>query len=198
MILYLDTETTAARPGQICQLAYVCVSGGSVQGKNYFFAVDKVLESAYRVHGFSKERLDALSGGFTFAAAAQAIKADLEAAAVVVGHNIGADKKFLQAEFERLGLMAAWPPAFCTMRETTQLLGLKRLRGHGLKPPRLSELCAFCGVDEGLLRQCVQTVFGTSAAYHDARADALACKLCVEHIAGLPACPSAVLALMEK
>ena len=61
MILYLDTETTSLRPGNICQLSYVMQNKKGTTCKNYFFSVDYVEPSAYMVHHFSVEKLRELS-----------------------------------------------------------------------------------------------------------------------------------------
>ena len=69
-ILMFDTETTGLRPGQICQLSYIVIDNSTkpydVYGKNFFFSVDYMEESAEQIHGFSKELLEELSGGVTF------------------------------------------------------------------------------------------------------------------------------------
>ena len=46
-IIVFDTEATDLTPGQICQLSYLMIDGGSVTGKNLFFTVDDMSEGAY-------------------------------------------------------------------------------------------------------------------------------------------------------
>ena len=77
MILYLDTETTGLRPGQICQISYIMQTKNSVVAKNMFFTVDSVEYGAYSVHGFSVEKLKELSKGKRFEDCVLEIKEDL-------------------------------------------------------------------------------------------------------------------------
>lgn len=174
----LDAEMTDNRPGQICQLAYIKVGGGGLCGINYYFTVDDISPDAYLVHGLDKEKLKKLSGGLAFSASAENIAGDLAGAAVLVGHNVGQDARFLQIEMERAGVAFSPPPLFCTMKETTEALCLPRRFGGPYKPPRLDELCAHYGVTEERARTLAQNLFGTPSSRHDARYDAAACCLC--------------------
>ena len=78
MIIYLDTETTGLRPGQICQLSYVIQDGQQVRGKNFFYTVDAVEYGAFMVHGFSVEKLKSLSKGKRFSDSILEVKEDFE------------------------------------------------------------------------------------------------------------------------
>ena len=179
-LIVLDTESTT-RAGQICQLACLTVDGDSISGKNLFFAVDSMSESAQRVHGLSVADLDALSGGQRFADRAKDIADDIARADLLVGHNISADIHALRTEFDRLQLK--WPdtPTLCTMNRFTPILKLKRPRGPASpKPPKLPELCDYYSVSPDTVAARCREWFGSSAAPHDARFDAAATYLCLQ------------------
>ena len=65
-LLFLDTETTDLKPGQIAQLSYIINDGISLLHKNFFFSVENMSFGAQNVHGFSKDILSKLSNGQTF------------------------------------------------------------------------------------------------------------------------------------
>lgn len=174
MILYLDTETTGLYPGQICQLSYIMQDKQKVQAKNYFFAVDNVEYGAYMVHGFSKEKLDKLSGGKSFFDHFCEIEKDILSAEVVVCHNVNFDFMFLRAEFERCGKDFLYKNDFCTMKKLTPVCKLSRSKNSGYKYPKLSEACAFFGITDTEIKSDVKRFFGEETDFHDARFDTTA------------------------
>lgn len=179
MILYLDTETTSLRLGEICQLSYVLQENGNVCAKNFFFTVDDMDFGAQMVHGFSIEKLKCLSNGKRFCDSAYEILNDLSRADVIVTHNVEFDFMFLRAEFARINIAFCYKDSFCTMKEFTPFCKLPRRSGVGYKYPKLSELCAFFGVGDSAIANASQSLFGGLTGYHDARFDTTAVFLCV-------------------
>ena len=173
MIIYLDTETSGLRPGQICQLSYVLQDKKSAVAKNMFFSVDHVDFGAYKVHGFSVEKLEKLSNGKIFADYLQEIKTDFERANVVVAHNVSFDIMFLRSEFEKLNLDLPITNTFCSMKKTTPICKLLGRR-EGYKYPKLNELTAFMGITDKQILTEAERLFGCSCGYHDARFDTTA------------------------
>ncbi len=179
MILYLDTETSGLRPGQICQLSYVMQSGEEVSAKNFFFTVDSVEYGAFMVHGFSVQKLCELSGGKRFNDFILEIKADLESADVVVAHNVSFDMMFLRAEFERAGVELFIKKEFCSMKNMT---GVCKLPGRrlGYKYPKLSEMTCHFRISDYEIATTSSELFGERAGFHDARFDTTALFLAMD------------------
>ncbi len=173
MVLYLDTETTGLRPGNICQLSYVMQERDKVTAKNFFFTVDFVESGARAVHGFSVEALKKLSGGKRFYERLVEIERDLNSASVVVAHNVSFDIMFLRAEFEKQGVDLPIANEFCTMKRSTPICKLVRSSG-GYKYPKLAELCAHLGITDVEIAQTAKMLFGEVCGYHDARFDTAA------------------------
>ena len=174
MILYFDTETSGLKPGQICQLSYVLQNKNSVTAKNFFFTVDSVEYGAYMVHGFSVEKLKKLSGGKRFCDFIDEIEKDFLSSDILVSHNTAFDFSFMRTEFERAGKIFHINDEFCTMKKSTPVCKLKRTSSPNYKYPKLSELCAYFGITDGLLKDTSNALFGAQAGYHDARFDTTA------------------------
>ncbi len=173
MIIYLDTETSGLRPGQICQLSYILQDNDSLSAKNFFFTVDTVEHGAFMVHGFSVEKLYELSSGKRFSDYIEEIKADLERADLVVAHNVSFDMMFLRAEFERLGVQLYVNQELCSMKKMTPICKLPSRR-IGYKYPKLSEMTAHLRISDHEIRLTVNELFGQTTDYHDARFDTTA------------------------
>lgn len=175
MVLFFDTETTGLKPGKIAQLSYIIYSDGSVCGKNFYFAVDYVEPSAQAVHGLSKEKLFALSGGKVFSDHADEIYDDFAAANVLVAHNAPFDISFMRAEFSYIDRLFSYQGVFDTMRYFTDIIKLPRLHSTHFKFPKLSELKDYAEVYDYDVTRFVMKNFGDGAAfYHDARFDTAA------------------------
>ncbi|MBE5733724.1 MAG: 3'-5' exonuclease [Clostridiales bacterium] len=179
MILFFDTETSGLKPGQICQLSYVMQEGDKLSSRNLFFSVDFVEQGAYAVHGFSKSRLDVLSGGKRFESFIDVIEKDFNRADVVVAHNVSFDVMFMRAEFERLNRTFKTNAEFCSMKNSTPLCQIKKAVGKGYKYPKLNELCSFLGITNQRILSVAQKVFGANCGFHDARFDTSALLLAV-------------------
>ncbi len=171
MVIYLDTETTGLRPGNICQLSYVIQRGTAIKSKNFFFTVDYVEYGALSVHGFSVPLLKSLSGGKRFADFIDEIEEDFEVADLIVAHNSSFDFGFLRAEFERVDRFFNSEKGFCTMKNSISFCKLSRSNHARYKYPRLSELCACLGICDAEILKFARQTFGVDCGYHDARFD---------------------------
>jgi DNA polymerase-3 subunit epsilon len=179
MIIYLDTETTSLRPGQICQLSYIIQSNGKPFAKNFFFTVDHMDFSAFKVHGFSLEKLRVLSNGKRFIDSALEIQNDFALADVLIAHNTAFDFMFLRAEFENIGSNFIVNNEFCSMKKSTPICKLLRSNGTSYKYPKLNELCAYFDIKDWQIKSTSEKLFGFEADYHDARFDTTALYLAV-------------------
>lgn len=169
-LIFFDTETTGLTPGNICQLSYIVAQGDRVEGKNFFFKVDYVPESASRIHGFTAEILEELSGGRTFKDQHREIFKDFESADVVIGHNVSFDKKFINKEFERSGKDIGEMDSFCTMWHYNKIIG---------KRPKLTALGEYLDISSKELNYAREELFGEKRSQaHDARYDTALTYLC--------------------
>lgn len=176
MILLFDTETTGLKPGNICQLSYICMENdGSVTGHNYFFAVDYIEPAASRITGLTVEGVLALSDGKTFEDRFFSFRDDFARADVVVAHNFVFDMLFMEAEYRRLGDVFRVRKRFDTMRHFTPILRLPGNHSNPYKFPKLSELLTHYGVTEIQVQSAAASLFGAEATVaHDARFDTAA------------------------
>ncbi len=178
-LLFIDTETTglprsfsapttdgSAWP-RVVQVAWIVTDEHAqvlkqvstlVRPEGFTIPID-----ATRIHGITTER--ALAEGAPLRDVLEELAVDLATAQRFIAHNVDFDRPVLQAEYHRvfgeepLSRMST----FCTMRESTQLVGI--MRSHGAKWPRLAELH--------------RHLFGTDfASAHDASADVAACMRC--------------------
>lgn len=180
MIVFLDTETSGLKPGYICQLSCVFFDGKSVKGKNTFFKVPYVEYGAYKVHGFSTENLNVLSGGKTFSDNIDEIKEDLLNADLLVSHNTAFDFMFLREEFDRCGVDFDFKKGFCSMKNSVNLCRIPKRRGLGYKYPKLEELCKYFYIDNIDIKRELNKLFSCDSGYHDARFDTTALYLAVK------------------
>lgn len=182
MIIYLDTETSGLFPGQICQLSYIMQSKNQVLAKNFFFNVNYVEYGAFKVHGFSVEKLKALSNGLDFSYHVNEIAQDFNSAELIVAHNISFDLAFLRKEFERANKTLFVKRELCSMKKTVGLCKLPKSNGTGYKYPKLSQLCDCLQLSEDNVKGETEKLFNTSAAFHDARFDTVAVFLAVNEL----------------
>ncbi|SHK35975.1 Exonuclease [Hathewaya proteolytica DSM 3090] len=177
--IFLDTETTGLKPGQIVQLTYIIEEDKQLTAmKNYFFSVDSVEPEAEKVHGFSKERLDLLSEGFTFKELSEEIQEDFNDS-TIIAHNIGFDKKFIDEEFRRSCLVPGYSKEFCTMGYFKGIVNIPNRYGNGLKNPKLEEVVDYYKIDKNLILEKTKILFGCEeVSFHDARYDVMAMYMC--------------------
>lgn len=177
--IFLDTETTGLRPGQIAQLTYLVEEDKQLIGmKNYFFSVENMESEAEKVHGFSKEKLYMLSEGFTFQDLVEEIQEDFEDG-IIIAHNVGFDKKFIDTEFQRCFLLPGYSKEFCTMNYFKNITKIPSKNGVGFKNPRLEEVVDFYKIDKKLILDKTKTLYGCEDIdFHDARYDVMAMYMC--------------------
>lgn len=184
-MIFLDTETTDFRPGQIAQLSYILADGGEIaRAENFFFAVESMSPDAEKVHGFSEETLRRLSGERTFAETAGRFHGDF-AGRTVVAHNAPFDLGFLAAEFGRCGLPFAPPSTFCTMRMSTSACQIPHPSRGGYKWPKLEEALRCLEIPATTVESLAGDLFGGDGrGFHDARFDTAAVYLIYRRLMG--------------
>ena len=173
--IYLDTETTGLSPGQITQISYIIEEGQAIIKRvNQYFKVESIDDGAARATGLSVEKLNFLSEGTRFEHRAHEIYTDLSDG-VLVAHNAAFDTSFLQAEFQRVGLMYIPKKVLCTMKHMTDIMKIPKARGAGFKYPKLEEIMRYTGVTHNQVLGLARTIFGNYAMQeHDSRFDASA------------------------
>ena len=182
-VLYLDTETTGLKPGQICELSMIHEADKEIVGVyNYFFSVDSMDQGAQSVHGYSISDLNLLSNGKRFKDYAKEIES-LIVENTIVAHNLPFDEKFLSVEFMRLGNYTVKPVSrLDTMKYFKDIVRLpaKLTRYGPYKNPKLSELVSFFNISEQKINITCDKLFNTSdshylkTSYHDSRFDTTA------------------------
>jgi len=137
--VFLDTETTglAAESGdRIIEIGCIEMVGRRYSGRRLHHYVNPQRSShpdAVRVHGITD---DFLADKPQFAAIAQEI-VEFVAGAEVIIHNAEFDLRFLDAEFERLGLPRFVDHTACTVTDTLLL-------ARGMFPGKSNSLDALC------------------------------------------------------
>ena len=171
--LFIDTETSNIKPGQIAQLTYTITIDDKVEAaKNFFLACDFIDPGAEKVHGFSVERLKILSGGQTFKDIAAEVSEDLKDG-IFIAHNAPFDVKFLKTEIERAQYPFEIAGQFCTMRYFENIIKLKGKYGK-YKWPKLEETMQFLNIDTQSkgFNDGLQRLYGDDGiSFHDARFD---------------------------
>lgn len=181
-LLFFDTETTAIKPGSICQLSYIIINTDtkpqSTTGKNFFFTVDEMDPESERIHGFSLEKLYKLSKGKYFEDSFEEFFQDFIDADFVIGHNVQFDVKFLKHELSGLGEEYTPSKIFCTMQYYRDICKLLRTSGD-YKNPKLEEVISFLNITKNTITETADKLFSGSGNYHDARFDTAATYLIV-------------------
>ena len=172
--LFIDTETSGFKPGQICQLTYTITVDDKVEvAKNFFLACDYINPGAEKVHGFSVDKLKILSNGKTFKDIAGEVVDDLKDG-IFIAHNAKFDIDFVKTEIERAGYAFEISDSFCTMKYFENIVKLKGKYGK-YKWPKLEETMNFLGIDSNSkgFNKGLQRLYGNSDAisFHDARYD---------------------------
>jgi DNA polymerase-3 subunit alpha/DNA polymerase-3 subunit epsilon len=176
-LLFIDVETTGfpksdGEPDQpYIMQAGLIMRAGDRETLLMSCLIDTPIEpepGALAVHGITQDmtkelgmmRLDVMS----------AIAGLIERVDYVVAHNIVFEKRMLDIEVQRLGIETIeWPDTFCTMKGSTELVGLPRN-----KWPKLHE--------------CMSAFFGeTHSRYHDAMFDARCVQRIYDCITGMAA-----------
>lgn len=179
-LLFLDTETTGFKPGQIAQLSYLIVEMNKdcmldkITPRNYFFIVETMDPGAEAVHGFSIEKLKILSEDKTFTDHHENINSDFDNC-IMICHNVEFDNRFMIAEFKRCEIYFK-PITFCTMEYFTDICKLPGYarNGHAYKYPKLSELINFYGISEDVVLINSKELYNSEdITFHDARFDSM-------------------------
>jgi DNA polymerase III epsilon subunit-like protein len=179
MYLFFDSETSGLPRDwnapvsqvenwpRVVELAWSCcdADGNLADTRSYLIRPDGFVISpgAAAVHGITTER--ARAEGVALPPVLGEFAAAVQAADLIVAHNLAFDENVVGAEFLRAGLSnaLAGKRRFCTMKSTTDLCRIPSR--HGFKWPSLVELH--------------RILFGQDfAGSHGARADCDACARC--------------------
>lgn len=171
--LFIDTETSGFKPGQICQLTYTITEDDKVTvAKNFFLACEYIDPGAEKVHGFSVDKLKILSDGKTFKDIAAEVVDDLRDC-IFIAHHAKFDLNFVKTEIERAGYAFEIGGKFCTMEYFTDIIKLKGKYGKH-KWPKLEEAMKFLNIDpqSKSFDDGLQKLYGNDGiGFHDARFD---------------------------
>lgn len=182
--IFLDTETTGLKPGQIAQISAIKVCEHKIIDKiNMYFEVEHVCEDAAKVTGRGAEDYRVLSGGIKFNDRADEI-ANFLRGAQIYGYNINFDNKFIKAEFKRTGRYKVYEAyntgaydevvltANDVMDKASKHINLDSL-GIYKKKAKLSELISGLKLNEKKIEQFTASVFGLNetVSFHDATFD---------------------------
>lgn len=170
-LLFFDTETSDITPGSICELSYIIadIDKKQLYGRNFFFAVDKVSKGAFDVHGLSVEKLKELSNGKRFCDFAKEIYKDFANADVLIGHNVNFDIRYIDTEFDRVGMTAPNKETFDSMKFYTNICNIKK--NGRTKWPKLEEVIKFLEIDNSKIETFCNKVFNGCSGFHDSRFD---------------------------
>ena len=175
MILFFDTETTGLFPGRIIQLSYIMTDGETTIAKNFFFGVSYIEPSATKVHGFTVEKIQELSGGKTFSCDIDEIYDDFLSADLIIAHNVKFDIGFLIAEFNYQDRIFRYKESFDTMKAFTPIMKMERSNHKGYKYPKLGEMCEFLDIyPYDITRKSIELFNAADVSGHDARYDTTA------------------------
>ena len=182
--VYVDTETTDVKPGQIAQLAYIIADAeGTVEeARNLYFSVGLMSPGAEAIHHLSPAVLKGLSQGRHFGDCIEEMFDAWFSDAVFVAHNVPFDLKFVRAELSRCGFPTHMPRTLCTMQAMTPICKLKGVYGK-YKWPKVEEALKVAGVPKERVLATASTLFITdpekepqypTLGFHDARFDVTA------------------------
>lgn len=171
--VFLDTETTGFAPGQIGQLSMIIEEdNGEVTGKNYFFDIDYISDSASEATGRDLDFYKEASGGKRFADYKDEIYKILDNS-TIIAHNLKFDENFISTEFWRLGIMFKPTASFDTMGYFKDICGI--YKNGKVKNPKLSELVGHFSIDNDKISSYSDLLFKTgNKGFHDATFDTTA------------------------
>jgi DNA polymerase-3 subunit alpha len=136
MIAYIfDTETTGLIDNHLVPLdrqPYIIeyygvltdLITGEDEAEQWFLVKPPVMDVVTeKIQGITSITPLMLQGAPTFAKVADTIKAAIEAAPIVLAHNVSYDVEMIDIEFERLGHHIKWPRKICTIEQTIHVKG---------------------------------------------------------------------------
>lgn len=161
MYLFFDTETTGlpkkwGAPAtdvdnwpRIIQLAFILTdeNGGVIEEYCELIKPDgwEIPNEKFWIdNGYSTEGNDA--NGRTIHSALRRFQEALKRSKLKIAHNVKFDNPIVEAEMIRAGVETAlhkYKPGFCTMMNTTNIVGIKKSHAGGNKWPKLTELHEF-------------------------------------------------------
>jgi len=174
-LVYLDTETTDLKPGQIGQLSLIIEDNGNIRAKNYFMKVKSMAEGAAKVTHRDVAFYEKVSEGKEFKDYADEIFDELKDA-TIIAHNEKFDENFISTEFWRLDKIFKPSGTFCTMeffKPIMQMPNKYRKYKSPYKNPKLEELVDWLKIDPDKVQKYTQQLFNMSenTLYHDAMYD---------------------------
>lgn len=176
-VVYLDTETTGLRPGNITQISYIVTKDG-VPSKvvNNYFKVDYIEQEASEITGLTPEKLLKLSNGKEFNELAEGIRQDLDGA-IIVGHNIRFDMRFISEEMKHSECKEYNPERIvCTMEFMKDIMKMYKNKNE-FKAPNLMEVLEFLEIPTDTVQRFARAMFKDSKSeitHHDSRFDSVA------------------------
>lgn len=172
--LILDTETTGLinnhsialdRQPEVIEF-YACIADlktGKVGKKLHTLIKPSKYPMSPKVIEETKTKItnDMLRSAPPFAKVAGEIKKMVEAAPVVIAHNVSFDREMLDIEYERLDQTLQWPRCICTVEQTIHIKGYRlsltnlhiQLFDRAFKEAHRAE------ADVGALRKCCVELF---------------------------------------
>lgn len=131
---------------RLVQLSFIISDGKDNREFDFIIKPEgfEIPDEAAAIHGITTER--ALKEGVELGFALGILRAMVNVADTIVAHNISFDKAIVGAEYHRLGIGEAFETRlatkkqFCTMKESTAMVGLAGTHGGGNKWPKLIEL----------------------------------------------------------
>jgi len=102
---------------------YVDLSSGQVEDEIEFLIKPKGSLNLQETKLVITEEM--LADKAPFAAHAEMIKGFIEAAPIVIGHNVSFDKEMVDVEMKRIGMSVKWPRSLCTVEQTAYMKGFR-------------------------------------------------------------------------